>query len=204
MIIKSTNKLKPIIIGRVTMLKLWIMFLIIFLIALTSWGIFFIQDINSKILVFGIVGALITAITSVYSVILNHNKFKERELELIRIKEKQRFYLHFYNAYFDLLQKAKKSKDKAIPPEIIKNLLEFKKGLANWGSEELIANYLEFDAKIQQPADPKDPYRIIRDGDKFLKDLRKDLGFQDSGKVNIMSIVLDPDARKDFNTNQKH
>ena len=76
--------------------------------------------------------------------------------------------------------------------------MEFKKGLMNWGSEELIANYLEFDTKSQQPADPTDPYRIIRDGDKFLKDLRKDLGFEDKNKVNIMSIILDAEARRKF------
>lgn len=178
--------------------------LIVFLFALTVWGTFFVPKIDSKILIFGIVGALITAITSVYSITLNHTKAKERELELLRIKEKQKFFSHFYNAYFDIIVSFKQGKNgNKIPASLVTNMLEFKKGLMNWGSEELIANYLEFDTKIQQPADPNDLYRIIRDGDKFLKDLRKDLGFEDSDKVNIMSIILDADARKQFESSTK-
>lgn len=186
------------------MLKLWVSILIVFLFALTFWGAFFVPETGDKILIFGIVAALITAITSVYSITLNHMKTKERELELIRIKEKQKFFSHFYNAYFDIMVSLKQGKNgKKTSADLVTNMLEFKKGLMNWGSEELIANYLEFDTKIQQPADPTDLYRIIRDGDKFLKDLRKDLGFEDSDKVNIMSIILDAEARNQFELSTK-
>ncbi|GJM12270.1 MAG: hypothetical protein DHS20C12_06730 [Pseudohongiella sp.] len=170
----------------------------IFLILLTGWGTFVVSATEQKILIFGIVGALITTIISVYSITLTHDKVKERELELLRIKEKQKVFQHFYNAYFDIIVSIKKGKGGKVTPKLISDMMEFKKGLMNWGSEELIANYLDFDLKAQQPSDPSDPYRIIRDGNKFLKDLRKDLGFDDQGKVNIMSIILDGDARREF------
>jgi len=182
----------------VQLIKIWMSLLIAFLITLTGWGTFFVSETDYKILIFGIVGALITTITSVYSITLAHNKAKEREMELLRIKEKQKVFQYFYNAYFDIIASYKNDNGGKVTPKLISNMMEFKKGLMNWGSEELIANYLEFDTKSQQPADPTDPYRIIRDGDKFLKDLRKDLGFEDKNKVNIMSIILDAEARRKF------
>lgn len=186
------------------MLRLWMSILIAFLLSLTVWGTLFVSETDDKILIFGIVGVLITAITSVYSITLNHTKAKERELELLRIKEKQKFFSHFYNAYFDIILSFKQGKNNGkISAKLVADMLEFKKGLMNWGSEELIANYLEFDTRMQQPADPNDLYRIIRDGDKFLKDLRRDLGFEDKDQVNIMSIILDADARNQFESSTK-
>lgn len=185
------------------MMKVWMAFLVLFLVSLTGWGTFIVEGVEHKILIFGIVGALITTIISVHSITLNHNKVKERELELLRIKEKIKVFQYFYTAYFDLIASVKAGSGSKITPKIISDMMEFKKGLMNWGSEELIANYLDFDIQSQLPADPSDPFRIIRDGDKFLKDMRKDLGFEDKGKVNVMNIILDTEARQEFETSAK-
>jgi uncharacterized membrane protein len=71
-----------------TLYKIWLVVLIIFLISLTSWAIFFVSKTEHQITIFGIVGAIVTAVTSVLSVNLNHNKVKEREIDLLVMKEK--------------------------------------------------------------------------------------------------------------------
>jgi hypothetical protein len=77
-------------------------------------------------------------------------------------------------------------------------MMEFKRGLMNWGSEELIQNYLDYDSKLLQSKDRNNVFEMLKDGDKFLKDLRKEMGFKDTDKVNIMSIILTAEAREDY------
>tara|TARA_R110001592_G_scaffold359413_1_gene666015 strand:- start:268 stop:816 length:549 start_codon:yes stop_codon:yes gene_type:complete len=178
------------------MLRLWIGLLIAFLLSLSVWGTFFVHETEHKIAIFGIVGILITTVTSVFSITINNKDIKERELELIQVKEKQKVFAHFYNVYFELLKKTKKGQGNNVTDKIVNDLMEFKKGFLNWGSIKLIKDYLEFDSNLQNPEMQEDPFYLIRIGDKFLKDLRRDLGFNDSEDVNIMSIILDNEARK--------
>lgn len=70
------------------MMKVWMAFLVLFLVSLTGWGTFIVEGVEHKILIFGIVGALVTTIISVHSItwilILNHNyqKIPQTHLEL--------------------------------------------------------------------------------------------------------------------------
>lgn len=179
--------------------KMWMILLISFLIGLSIWAIFFIDTTEHRITIFGIVGAIIVAITSVLSVTLNNKSIKERELELIVIKEKQKVFEHFYNAYFEMLKAVKKGKTSKISNKAENEMLEFKRGLMNWGSEELIRNYLDFDSKLIHSKSENGVFDMLQDGDKFLKDLRKEMGFHDSDKINIMSIILDAESRESIN-----
>ena len=70
-----------------TLFKMWLSILVIFLLSLSIWSIFFIDKNEHKIAIFGIVGAIVTALTSVLSINLNHKKNKEREIDLLIIKE---------------------------------------------------------------------------------------------------------------------
>lgn len=72
--------------------SLWMNVLATLLVGLIIWAIFFIEDNNQKIAVFAIVGVLITAVTSVVTVNLSTQKAKEKEYELMLIKEKQEFF----------------------------------------------------------------------------------------------------------------
>jgi hypothetical protein len=81
-----------------------------FIVSLTLWAIFYVEKTEHQIPIFGIVGAIITAITSVIAVTLNNKKAKEREFELLIVKEKQKVFEHFYNAYFEILKNVKKGK----------------------------------------------------------------------------------------------
>jgi len=186
--------------------KIWMVLLLGFLIALSSWAIFYVDKVEYKIPIFGIVGAIITAITTVLSVTLNNKKIKEREFELLVAKEKHKVFEHFYSAYFEML-KLSQSKNKNQASKLSKNaeseMMEFKRGLMNWGSEEIINDYLVYESKLTRSRDEGSKFDMLTDGNKFLNDIRREMGFIDSGKVNIMSIILTAEAREELNLNQK-
>lgn len=177
--------------------KFWMFFLFLLLIGFLIWGIFFVDDLSSKISILGIVAVIVAAFTSVLTVSINNKKAKEREYELHILKEKQKVFEHFYNAYFEMLSKVKKGKT-GLTNKAIEEMMEFKKGLMNWGSDNLIENYLKFDNKMIEKQENPDSFNLLLDGDNFIKELRKELGFVDSKKVNIMSIILNAEARKEL------
>ena len=180
------------------MIKIWMFLSCSFVCSLGYWAIFHVDKIQHKIAVFGIIGAIITAITSVITVTLNNQKTRDRELELLIVKEKQKVFEHFYNAYFELMDNVRKGKKQVLPKKVETEMMAFKRGLMNWGSEKLIKKYLEYDSKLARAADKPGTFDMLRDGDKFFKDLRKEMGFSDSDDVNILSIILTPDAREEL------
>jgi len=179
------------------LLILWMTFLSILLLGLIYWGIFCINDMQQKISILGIVALISAAVTSVLTVSINNKKAKEREYELHILKEKQKVFEHFYNAYFEMLFNIKKGKN-GLSTKAEQEMLLFKKGLMNWGSDKLIKKYIDFDSKLIESEGQQDKFNIFKDGDNFIKDLRKELGFNDSKNVNIMSIILTADARKEL------
>ncbi len=110
---------------------------------------------------------------------------------------------HFYNAYFELLKNVKKGKIHGLSNKAESDMMEFKRGLMNWGSEELIENYLEYDSKLLQSKNKSNTFDMLKDGDKFLKDLRREMGFKDSDEVNIMSVILTAEAREELKDKSK-
>lgn len=176
--------------------KFWMILTGCFLFGLTFWAIFFVEEIKNQIPIFAIVGVIITALASVITVTLNNNKAKERELELLIMKEKQKAFVHFYNAYFELMKNVKKGKSNALSDEAESEMIEFKKGLMNWCSEGLIQAYLDYDHDIQESQKRNDASKVLKIGDKLLKEFRKEIGIKDEKKVNIMSIILDAKSRE--------
>ena len=104
---------------------------------------------------------------------------------------------------FEMLKGVKRGKKQGLSNKAEEEMLAFKRGLMNWGSEELIQNYLEFDAKLISSNDDRNEFDLLKDGDKFLKDLRKEMGFNDTDKVNIMSIILTAEAREELSEKSK-
>lgn len=158
---------------------------------------FHVEKTEHKTPIFGIVGAIIAAMTSVITVTLNNNKAKEREFELLVLKEKQKAFEHFYNAYFEILKNIKRSKEHILSNKAQSEMMEFKRGLMNWGSQELIKNYLDFDSNLLKSKDGNG-LDMLKVGDKFLKDLRNEMGFKDTDEVNIMSVILTAEAREEL------
>lgn len=164
---------------------------------LLVWGIWHIEKIENKISIFGIVTVIMAAFTSVLTVSINNRKAKEREYDLHVLKEKQKVYEHFYNSFFDLLKGSKKGKQ-GVSPKTINEMMLFKQGLMNWGSENLINKYIEYDNKLTQP---DTTFNMLEDGNKFLKEIRKEMGFADSKKLNLIDIILTAEAREELRQN---
>ena len=175
--------------------SIWLLVLVILLITLIVWGLFFVHETNYKISIFGIVAVVVAAFTSVLTVNINNYKTREREYELHILKEKQKVCEHFYNAFFESLTQIINGKD-GLSKKALEETMLFRKGLMNWGSERIIQKYLNYDESlIENQGNTK---LMFNKGNEFLLELRKELGFQDSGKVNLMSILLTAEARKEI------
>jgi hypothetical protein len=175
--------------------NVWMVFLFSFLISLLIWGIWYVPLEDNQIKVFGIVALILAAFTSVLTVSINNRKAKEREYEFHVLKEKQKVYEHFYNTLFESFQQIKNNKQ-GLSNKAITEMMLFKKGLMNWGSENLINKYLEYDSKLAQ--ENQETFDLIKDGDIFLKEIRKEMGFKDSSELSLMSIMLTAKARKEL------
>ena len=102
------------------------------------WG--YVENLQAKISILGIVAIIVTAFTSVLTVSINNKKAKEREYELHILKEKQKVFEHFYNSYFEILFNIKKGKS-GLSTKAEQEMMLFKKGLMNWDSDKLIKKY---------------------------------------------------------------
>lgn len=173
------------------------LFLFLLLVGFLIWGIFYVDNLQSKISILGIVAIIVAAFTSVLTVSINNKKAREREYELHILKEKQKVFEHFYNSYFEMLFKIKKGQS-GLSRKAEEEMLLFKKGLMNWGSDRLIKKYIDFDSKLVNSQENPETFSLLKDGDKFLKELRKELGYNDSKNVNIMSIILTAEAREEL------
>lgn len=161
------------------------------LLTLAIWGIVYVEDTNDKISIFGIVAVITAAFTSVITVSINHEKIKEREYEFYALKEKQKVYEHFYNSFFEILKQSKR-RIPGLPKKAESETMLFKQGLMNWGSDRIIKEYIKYDNKLTtQESD----FDILNDGNKFLKEIRKDMGFNDPHDLNLIDIILSADAR---------
>ena len=150
-----------------------------------------------KLSVFAIVAVIFTTISSVYTVSFNNRKAKEREYEFHLLKEKQKVFEHFYNANFEAFNNVRKNK-KGIPQSVVNEMMEFKKGLMNWGSDDIIKKFIEYDNKLIESQGKENNYYMLKEGNVFFKELRKELGFSDDKDLNIISIILTPETRKEL------
>jgi uncharacterized membrane protein len=186
---------------------LWMSILFAFLIGLLIWGIKCVPKVENQIQIFGIVAVVMAAFTSVLTVSINNKKAKEREYDLHVLKEKQKVYEHFYNSLFEGFKdkqkdnrKPSKNTKKELPKKVVEELMLFKQGLMNWGSERLIEKFIDYDNRM---ASGGETFSLIDDGDRFLKEIRKEMGFKDSSSLSLISIILDSESREGLtNKNQ--
>lgn len=177
--------------------RFWLFVLIFFIVSLSMWAIFFIDSESHRISVFTLIGGIVTTITSVMTVAITSKKTKEREIELIILKEKQKVFEHFYNSYFKFLKGAKSQDPNTIPSEKdIDELLEFKKGLMSWGSEELIRQFMIFEDEIA--VESKSANEKFKIAGRFFAAIRSKMGFADSDDLNVIAIVLNSAARSEL------
>jgi len=171
----------------------WTAILILFIVALNIWGFCYFKEESSKVAIIGLSGVILAAITSVFTVVINNSETKKRELEFLIIKEKQKVYSIFYDILFQALRQSRDPKVKKLSAD---DYLEFKKGIMNWGSENLIKEFIDYDSKITQVNLGEDPRKIIDHAEKFLKAIRKDLGLITSKNTNVIEVILDNESRR--------
>ena len=174
--------------------NLWMGVLITLLTGLIIWAVFFIESDNQKIAVFAIVGVLITAITSVVTVNLSTQKAKEKEYELMLVKEKQKVFNHFFNVLFEIIKSSKEHR-KTNMPLVIKEYMNFKRGLMIWGSEEAINSFITFDRVFQNLSkeghlDENEKIASLSVIEIILKSIRKDLKYSVSDKIFLTGVLL--------------
>lgn len=187
---------------RNAIIAILIVILISILASLAIWGMFYVDDIDSKISIIGIIAIIIATFTSVMTVNINNKQIKEREYEFHVLKERQKVCEHFYNIIFDLIKNSKKIKKRngRIDTKTINEMFLFKKGLMNWGSEELIEKFMEYENIAEESE--VDNGAIINNANTFLKELRKELSFKDSNDLKLMGLLLTAEARKELKDNQ--
>jgi len=117
---------------------LWMSFLFGLLVFLAIWAIGYVEHQPSQIQIFGIIALIVAAFTSVLTVSINNRKAREREYELLVLKEKQKVYEHFYNSLFEAIAQVKKD-DKQVKKHNVADkdkammeMMAFKRGLMNW------------------------------------------------------------------------
>lgn len=181
--------------GKNTLQYILTSILSIFLIGLCIWALWFLKEPDDQIAVFGIIAVILAAITSVLTVSISNNKAKQHEYDLLVLKEKHEIYEHFYESLFEIFNSTLKGKS-TLTHKTISEMMLFKRGLMNWGSERLIGKYLEYESKLSNPGSTK---QMMEDADDFLRELRKEMGFEDSKKLSLMAIILKPEARKELN-----
>lgn len=177
--------------------KVWLSLLSIFLVALLLWAALGVSETQHRIAILAIVGVVLTAMSSVFTIVINNKEARDREIRLLIQKEQQKVFEHFYAAFFDILKATKASSKNPLTKTAINEMYKFKRGLMNWGSEQLISDFLQYEAEMEKASD-SGTSAVLQIGDRFLKSMRKELGFEDKGSVNIMSIILDTQARKEL------
>lgn len=182
--------------------KIWLTALVLLIFVLLIYAGFYVDKQDHIIAILGISGIIITAMTSVLSINLNQDKIKKREIELLIVKEKQKVFEHFYNVYFELLKSAKKNKNISASSKIQSELFDFKRGLMSWGSEEVIEGFMSFEESLVS-CSKMSTGEMLNVGDKFFKLLRKEMGFDDPGAINIMKIILATEARKNIDVDNE-
>ncbi|MGP1990911.1 hypothetical protein D9V96_003415 [Zobellia laminariae] len=176
-------------------ITIWLSILVIILISLSFWGIFYIENLDSKISVLGIVAVIVAAFTSVMTVNINNKKTREREYGLHLLKEKQKVCEHFYNAFFEIFKNVKQNRD-GLTKKTLEEMSLFKKGLMNWGSEGLIKKYIEYEDNLD--ISKGNTGAVLNHANIFLKEMRKELGFKDSKDLKLMTVLLTAEAREEL------
>lgn len=175
-----------------------IFLLFVFLISLISWAKSKVKKTEHVIAVFGIIGAMLTTIISIFLIGISSEANKQLEIDLIITKEKQKAYEHFYNAFFIMLD-TMNEETSVIEKDAYSEIMLFKRGLMNWGSEELIKEYLIYESKVIKFSESGNVVDMLIVGDNFFKALRADMGFNDTGDINLLSIILNAEAREQVN-----
>ena len=124
------------------------------------------------------------------SAIMAHWSAKKREVEARHFAEKREGYNSFIDIMFDVMMAKKLGKKPPTEKQLAAKLLEYKKILLIWADAHVIKMWDEVESSLANT--DQDPKKVLLLWDSLLREMRKDLGKDDS-KLNdgaLVSLIL--------------
>ena len=124
------------------------------------------------------------------SAIMAHWFAKKREIEARHFAEKREGYNSFMDIMFDLLTATKLGRKPPSERELATRLLKYKKMLLIWADAPVIKMWDEIESSLANT--DQDPKKVLLMWDRLMREMRKDLGKDDSGLAvgGLVSLIL--------------
>ena len=147
----------------------------------------FVENINAadpsvKAGLIGLLGMFSVALISNYQT-------KKREIDARHFADKREGYMQFIDLLFDFISSSKGNK-KPTEKEMLPKIKLFKKTLLVWGGPNIIEAWNHFEIKSDEGLAPEE---MLQEMEKILREIRKDLGHDDtqlkSGNLSGLFII---------------
>ena len=124
------------------------------------------------------------------SAIMAHWSAKKREIEARHFAEKRGGYKNFMDIMFEVLTATKLGRKPPSEKQLSEKLLEYKKMLLIWADPHVIKMWDEVESSVGNTA--QDPKKALLMWDSLLRQMRKDLGKDDSelDDGDLVSLIL--------------
>ena len=124
--------------------------------------------------------------------IIAHSSAMKREIEARHFDEKREGYKNFVDLMFDAIVAEKFGKKRLSERELHGKMLELKKMLLTWADAHVIKTWNELEMGMSEAQDDPDAAKQLLIWDGFLRQMRKDLGKDDSqlAKGELISLIL--------------
>ena len=167
-------------------LKILVYFVALALIVLAGWlsWIFVVNfnhaDPSVKASLIGLFGMFLVALIANYYT-------RKREIDARHFANKREGYMQLIDMIFDSILSIKNNEN-LTEEEMLHKMISFKKSLLIWGGPNIIEAWNNFESKSVGNIDPKE---TLKEMEKVLRKIRKDLGHDDSPlKFGALSDLL--------------
>lgn len=166
---------------------------VLILVGVGAWLLWvFVTNIDSadpsvKAGLIGLLGMFLVAL-------ITHYQTKRREIDARHFADKREGYTEFIDLLFDFIV-ASKNKKELTEKEMLSKIIPFKKTLLIWGGPNTIKAWNQFEIKS---SDKLAPEKALEEMEKILREIRKDLGHDDSEleSGNLSGLFLIADDKK--------
>ncbi|MXZ13858.1 MAG: hypothetical protein F4Y78_07660 [Candidatus Dadabacteria bacterium] len=175
------------------MLKILGYVAVLVLVGIGVWLLWvFVTNINSadpsvKAGLIGLLGMFLVALFTNYQT-------KKREIDARHFADKREGYTQFIDMLFDFIKSSRNNKE-LTEKEMLSKIIPFKKALLIWGGSNTIKAWNQFEIKS---SDKLAPEKALEEMEKILREIRKDLGHDDSEleSGNLLGLFLIAEDKK--------
>lgn len=128
-----------------------------------------VADPSVKAGLIGLLGMFLVALITNYQT-------RKREIDARHFADKREGYMQFFDLLFTLIQSSKSGKS-LTEEEMLPKIILFKRALLIWGGPNIIEAWNNFEIKS---GDKLAPEEMLKEMEKVLREIRKDLGHDDS------------------------